>query len=142
MSAPFLAAAAWPALANLLPRPGAWMAHFRALLAFPMFATVVWLVWVLGQQVGIDGAAALLGVLVAVSLFAWVMGRHDLKPVPQRVLAVLSLAILAAGGRGTLAALVRAGRGRGPCGRPAGVRRFHRGLVRDLPGEQAHHAGQ
>ena len=97
MSAPFLAAAAWPALAGLLPRPGAWMTHFRALLAFPMFATVVWLVWVLGQQVGIDGAAAMLGVLVAVSLFAWVMGRRDLKPVPQRVLAVLSLAILAGG---------------------------------------------
>jgi thiol:disulfide interchange protein DsbD len=95
MSAPFLAAAAWPALANLLPRPGAWMAHFRALLAFPMFATVVWLVWVLGQQVGIDGAAALLGVLVAVSLLAWVMGRRDLKPMAQRVLAVLSLALLA-----------------------------------------------
>ena len=41
-----------------LPRPGAWMDTFRRFLAFPMFATVVWLVWVLGQQSGIDGAAA------------------------------------------------------------------------------------
>ena len=32
--------------------------HLRTLLAFPMFATVVWLVWVIGQQAGIDGAAA------------------------------------------------------------------------------------
>ncbi len=95
MSAPFLLAAAWPALAHLLPRPGAWMAHFRALLAFPMFATVVWLVWVLGQQVGIDGAAGLLGVLVVLALFAWVMGRRDLAPMTQRVLAAVSLLLFA-----------------------------------------------
>jgi thiol:disulfide interchange protein len=65
MALPYLAASAWPAVARLLPRPGAWMATFKTLMAFPMFATVVWLVWVLGQQVGIDGAAALLGALVA-----------------------------------------------------------------------------
>ena len=40
-------------------RARGWRAS-SALMAFPMFATVVWLVWVLGQQVGIDGAAALL----------------------------------------------------------------------------------
>jgi thiol:disulfide interchange protein len=34
-------------------------------MAFPMFATVVWLVWVLGQQTGIDGAGALLALLVS-----------------------------------------------------------------------------
>ena len=61
MAAPYLAASLWPGLARWLPRPGAWMARFRTAMAFPMFATVVWLVWVLGQQVGIDGAAALLG---------------------------------------------------------------------------------
>ena len=74
MALPYLAASAWPALARTLPRPGAWMARFKALMAFPMFATVVWLIWVLGQQVGIDGAAALLGVLVAVAFAAWAFG--------------------------------------------------------------------
>jgi thiol:disulfide interchange protein DsbD len=43
-----------------------------------MFATVVWLVWVLGQQVGIDGAAALLGVLVALAFVAWAFGSAAL----------------------------------------------------------------
>ncbi|MDE1948429.1 MAG: protein-disulfide reductase, partial [Burkholderiales bacterium] len=47
MALPMLLASLWPALADALPRPGPWMVHVRGLLAFPMFATVVWLVWVL-----------------------------------------------------------------------------------------------
>src|SRR5690606_17509945 len=39
MALPYLAASAWPALARALPRPGVWMAHFRSVMAFPMFAT-------------------------------------------------------------------------------------------------------
>ncbi len=61
MALPYLAASWVPAVARLLPRPGAWMDTFRQLMAFPMFATVAWLVWVLGQQSGIDGAGALAG---------------------------------------------------------------------------------
>ena len=40
-------------------------------MAFPMFATVVWLVWVLGQQSGIDGAGALLLILLLLSMLLW-----------------------------------------------------------------------
>jgi len=47
------------------------MNTLRRLLAFPMFATVAWLVWVLGQQTGIDGAGALLALLVAGSAVVW-----------------------------------------------------------------------
>jgi thiol:disulfide interchange protein DsbD len=54
------------------------MAHFKTAMAFPMFATVVWLVWVLGVQVGIDGVAALLGLLVAVAFMAWAIGSPTL----------------------------------------------------------------
>lgn len=75
MAAPYLAASAWPRLARALPRPGPWMVRFKAVMAFPMFATVVWLLWVLGQQTGIDGAAALLAVLVALAFAAWVLGE-------------------------------------------------------------------
>ncbi len=80
MALPYLLASAWPAVARLLPRPGAWMAHFKTLMAFPMFATVVWLVWVLGMQVGVDGVAALLGLLVALSFGAWALGSPTLGP--------------------------------------------------------------
>ncbi|HAU58199.1 MAG TPA: protein-disulfide reductase [Comamonadaceae bacterium] len=71
MAVPYLLAAWVPAVARALPRPGAWMDTFRRAMAFPMFATVVWLVWVLGQQSGIDGAGALLALLVAGSALVW-----------------------------------------------------------------------
>ena len=71
MALPYALASAVPAVARAMPRPGVWMLGFRQLMAFPMFATVVWLVWVLGQQSGIDGAGALLGLLVLLALLAW-----------------------------------------------------------------------
>ncbi len=90
MALPYLAASWWPAIARALPRPGAWMNTFRQFMAFPMFATVVWLLWVLGQQSGIDGAAALLMLLVVLALLVWSLalprGRN------RHVLAGFSLA--------------------------------------------------
>ncbi len=74
MALPYLLVAALPGLAQRLPRPGVWMTRFKVAMAFPMFATVVWLVWVLGQQTGIDGATALLGVLLATALLGWAAG--------------------------------------------------------------------
>ena len=74
MALPYLAASWWPAVAHALPKPGAWMNTLRQFMAFPMFATVVWLLWVLGQQSGIDGAAALLMLLVVLALLVWALG--------------------------------------------------------------------
>jgi thiol:disulfide interchange protein/DsbC/DsbD-like thiol-disulfide interchange protein len=93
MALPYLAASWVPAIARLLPRPGAWMDVFRKLMAFPMFATVAWLVWVLGQQSGIDGAAALLVLLVALAMVVWALG---LQGRTRTVLATLSLVCLGA----------------------------------------------
>jgi thiol:disulfide interchange protein DsbD len=89
MALPYLAASAIPAVANMLPRPGVWMVTFKQLMAFPMFATVVWLVWVLGQQSGIDGAGALLGLLVLLSLVIWAL---TLKGRTGLVIAIFSIA--------------------------------------------------
>jgi thiol:disulfide interchange protein len=71
MALPFVLVSHVPALARRLPKPGAWMLTFRRVMAFPMYATVVWLVWVLGQQSGADAAAALLALLVALSAVVW-----------------------------------------------------------------------
>jgi thiol:disulfide interchange protein DsbD len=92
MALPYLAASLIPAVAKQLPRPGAWMATFRRAMAFPMFATVVWLVWVLGQQTGIDGAAALLALLVAASLVIWSL---TLDGRTRWVVASISIAVYA-----------------------------------------------
>jgi thiol:disulfide interchange protein DsbD len=104
MALPYLAAACVPAIAHWLPRPGAWMQTFRRLMAFPMFATVAWLVWVLGQQSGIDGAGALLGLLVALSMVVWAL---TLRGRTRVVLGALALAGLAFVGWSTGAAITR-----------------------------------
>jgi thiol:disulfide interchange protein DsbD len=72
------------------------MQHFRTLMAFPMFATVVWLVWVLGHQVGIDGAAALLGVLVALAFVAWALGSPTLGPRARTGFGAVAVVLMAA----------------------------------------------
>ncbi|WP_138938847.1 protein-disulfide reductase DsbD family protein, partial [Rubrivivax benzoatilyticus] len=96
MAAPYLLASAWPRLAGALPRPGVWMAHFKVVMAFPMFATVVWLVWVLGQQTGIDGAAALLALLVALAFAAWAFGSRSLGVRARTGFGLLALALFGA----------------------------------------------
>lgn len=92
LALPYLAAGFVPAVARLLPRPGAWMNTLRRLLAFPMFATVAWLVWVLGQQSGIDGAGALLGLLVCLAAIAWAL---TLRGRTRLVLTGLTVALTA-----------------------------------------------
>jgi thiol:disulfide interchange protein DsbD len=96
MALPYLLASAWPALARALPRPGVWMATFRTLMAFPMFATVVWLAWVLGQQAGMDAVAGLLGVLLALALAAWAWGLPAPRPAPRVLWLSLSALLVAA----------------------------------------------
>ena len=90
MALPYLVASAVPAVARALPRPGPWMLTFRQLMAFPMFGTVAWLVWILGQQSGIDGAGALLGLLVLLALVLWSL---TLKGRTRTLAATFSIAL-------------------------------------------------
>jgi thiol:disulfide interchange protein DsbD len=91
LALPFLLASFVPAIAHALPKPGAWMDAFRKLMAFPMFLTVIWLVWVLGHQSGINGAGALLALLVALSAVIWSL------TLTGRLRSVLATLLLAAG---------------------------------------------
>jgi len=109
MALPYLAASAWPALARALPRPGPWMAHFKAVMAFPMFATVVWLVWVLGQQAGIDAVVAWLGTLLALGFAAWVAGVTGLGRRARAVWGLVAVALLGAALAWSVPALVAPG---------------------------------
>ncbi|QTN30312.1 thioredoxin family protein [Rhodoferax sp. AJA081-3] len=91
LALPFLAAAWVPAVGNWLPRPGAWMDTLRRFMAFPMLATVVWLVWVLGHLSGVDGAGALLALLLTLSLLVWSL---NLEGRSRTVFASISIAAL------------------------------------------------
>ena len=78
LAAPYLAASLAPGWQRVLPKPGAWMEFVKQLLAFPLYATVAWLLWVLIQEVGPGEAfGALLG-LVLVAFAVWIFGRTRL----------------------------------------------------------------
>ena len=84
LALPFLLIGFVPALANRLPRSGAWMDTLKKLLAFPMYLTAVWLLWVLGRQRGIDAVALVLVGLVLLTLAAWWLQRLRWQHAPLR----------------------------------------------------------
>ncbi|PHS28960.1 MAG: thiol:disulfide interchange protein [Robiginitomaculum sp.] len=70
-AAPFFALSFFPSLLRLLPKPGQWMVRFGQLMAFPMFAAAVWLVWVLDGQAGSIGVAAVLAAMTLIAFAIW-----------------------------------------------------------------------
>ena len=113
LALPFLLIGFVPALASRLPKPGAWMETLKHWLAYPMYFTAVWLVWVFGKQRGIDAAALLLigAVLLALSLWWFERQRHG-ESTAKKMLVYIPLAI-------ALGALVIATRGPAESSRPA-----------------------
>lgn len=76
LALPYLLLTLIPALRRMMPRPGAWMDTFKEFLAFPMYASAAWLLWVLAQQTGsMSILTALLG-FVAVAFAFWAWGRR------------------------------------------------------------------
>ncbi len=90
MAAPMVLLSYSGAVRRLLPRPGPWMETFKQLLAFPLYASAIWLLWVAGRQTGVDTmAAALLGALfVALALWFW-------RPAIWRRIAALACFVAA-----------------------------------------------
>lgn len=89
LALPYVLLTWFPAALRWLPRPGAWMDTLRRAMAFPMWATVVWLVWVLGHLQGMDGAATLLALLLCVAMLAWGL---QLQGRSRMVIAIISIA--------------------------------------------------
>jgi len=90
LALPFLLIGFVPALANRLPRPGAWMDTLKQVLAFPMYLTAAWLLWVLGKQRGVDAVGLALVGLVLLALGLWWFQRVRFATAPlQRVLALV-----------------------------------------------------
>lgn len=100
LALPFLALSFAPQLVKKMPRPGQWMVTLKEALAFPLYGTVAWLVWVLHAQIGPDGLAAVLAGLVLVALAAWAFGRSRPVSGKGRLVgnAVTLLAVLGAVG--------------------------------------------
>jgi thiol:disulfide interchange protein DsbD len=104
---PFVLASFFPGLFKALPRPGDWMVRFRQVLAFPMFFTAIWLLWVYGRQQGVDAAMLALAALALISLgvFLWTISSGGRGPaswagrITALVLVVVSLMGVIGAGR-------------------------------------------
>ena len=94
LAAPYLVATIVPGWQRLLPRPGAWMDLVKQLLAFPLYGTVAWLIWVLIQEAGPGQSLGALFGLVLVGFAVWIYGRTRLAaPLGRR----LGIGLAAAG---------------------------------------------
>jgi thiol:disulfide interchange protein/DsbC/DsbD-like thiol-disulfide interchange protein len=93
MALPVLALSFFPAALRKLPKPGPWMETFKQVMAFPLFATVVWLAWVLGAQAGNDAVLALLAGLLVLGIGAWVYGHWARSPSLARLVFAAAFAV-------------------------------------------------
>jgi thiol:disulfide interchange protein len=93
LALPYLLLSVMPAWRRFLPTPGAWMARLEQLLAFPLYASAAWLVWVLSQQAGPPGVAAALSGLVLIGFAAWLWAGTRAAPPRWRRVAAAGAAL-------------------------------------------------
>lgn len=91
---PYLLISLFPTVLKILPKPGRWMETFKEFMAFPMYATVAWLLWVLVQQAGSRGLILCLIGLVLMAFSIWLWRYMQIKATIVKVVAVLGLVIL------------------------------------------------
>jgi DsbC/DsbD-like thiol-disulfide interchange protein/cytochrome c biogenesis protein CcdA len=92
LALPYLASSMSPWVQRRLPRPGPWMVRFRQFMAFPMFATAAWLVWVLAQQAGDTALLLVLLGFVAIAMAFWAF-RLDGRFAKTTGIACLALGL-------------------------------------------------
>ena len=95
LALPYLALCFVPALARALPKPGAWMLRFREFLAFPMYASAVWLIWVLSLQSGPHGVLAALMGMVLIAFALWMLSHRPHQGTGRIIITLLGLVALA-----------------------------------------------
>ena len=79
MALPFLLLALVPGFSRVLPKPGVWMDTLKQWLAYPLYLSAVWLLWVYGRQSGVDAQAMLLIGVVCIAAACWLWGRRQLS---------------------------------------------------------------
>ena len=112
LALPYVAVSLTPGLLARLPRPGPWMERLKGLLAFPLYATALWLAWVFGRQAGADALALLFAAGVLLALGLWLVGGGQAERTAGRRgvlhLTAGAAALLLAAGAGWLAAALPA----------------------------------
>jgi thiol:disulfide interchange protein DsbD len=98
MALPFVLLTLVPSLTQKLPRPGQWMDNLKQFLAFPMYLTAIWLLWVVGRQTGVDIVIAIcVGlILMVMAIWLWQLaGRNNSHNLTKVLAAGLFVAAIA-----------------------------------------------
>jgi thiol:disulfide interchange protein len=101
MSAPYLLLSAQPAWLRFLPKPGPWMVHVKQFMGFLLLATLLFLLYVLGAQRGLEGAIWASCFLLVISVACWMKGAFVLptaSPAKRSVVLVLMLVLVLGSG--------------------------------------------
>ncbi|HEX3982282.1 MAG TPA: thioredoxin family protein, partial [Acidisoma sp.] len=95
LALPMVVLSVIPGIGRLFPRPGPWMIILHQALAFPIYASVLWLVWVASREGGpsllLSSGAGLL--LIGFAAWAWRVGGR-IASVLAIVAAVALLPVL------------------------------------------------
>lgn len=75
LALPYVVFSFWPSLLSFLPKAGSWMESFKEAMAFPLFGSVLWLLWVLGQQTSLGVVIQVLWILLFTAIGCWAYGR-------------------------------------------------------------------
>jgi thiol:disulfide interchange protein/DsbC/DsbD-like thiol-disulfide interchange protein len=100
LALPYLLLSIFPGAVKILPRPGAWMETFKQFMAFPLYATVGYLIWVLAGQVADEGLQNILFGLVLIALGVWSYGRWNAPGASVGRVRFGVAALIVAGGCG------------------------------------------
>jgi thiol:disulfide interchange protein DsbD len=95
LAAPYLLLAYFPGWARVLPKPGRWMETLKQAISIPIFATVIWLVWVFGQVAGMTAVGLLLVAFLLLAIAGWFLGHWPGKRAPAVVAALVLAAAVA-----------------------------------------------
>jgi thiol:disulfide interchange protein len=96
MALPYALLVLIPGWRARLPRPGPWMIRVKQVLALPMFATVAWLLWVLGQQAGSDASLRALLALLGLVILLWLAGLPSVRGAVAKALGMAAFAVVLA----------------------------------------------
>lgn len=94
MALPYGVLAIEPAWIGRVPKPGPWLMRFKQLMGFLLMATVLWLLWVLGKQTGVEGVVWTGAFLLGLGLACWVWGQWGSFQHPTRSKRVARVAAL------------------------------------------------
>ncbi|MEO8206074.1 MAG: thioredoxin family protein, partial [Chthoniobacterales bacterium] len=100
MAFPYFFLSANPGWMKFLPKPGLWMERVKQFMGFPLIATLLWLLYIIGQQKGIEAMIWVGCFLLVLAVVCWIYGAFatPVSSARSKVIAIFMVLILTIGG--------------------------------------------